>query len=192
MPMKETDTIEKLIFYQYAKLIVRSAKKHNDGKKAKSSDFGLIRAKYNELVNGKLKWSDILREDIQFAESDKMCAYCGCTVGITLDHIVPKTLAINEKCASCDKIQAVHNIIYACKSCNSSKGTRGLYSFYQKIHDGNNKFYDYIPPLLEKKYLKTIWNCHNCNNTLQRQNENGFSVLDLDIVLYTPVMAGRI
>jgi hypothetical protein len=38
-------------------------------------------------------------------------------------------------------------------------GVQGLYSFYRLKHRGDKKFYDSIPPLLEKKYLKTIYNC---------------------------------
>ena len=41
----------------------------------------------------------------------------------------------------------------------ASDGVQGLYSFYSLKHRGDKKFYDSIPPLLEKKYLKTIYNC---------------------------------
>ncbi len=30
-------------------------------------------------------------------------------------------------------------------------------------HRGDKKFYDSIPPLVEKKYLKTIYNCPKCS-----------------------------
>jgi hypothetical protein len=33
-------------------------------------------------------------------------------------------------------------------------------------HRGDEKFYDSIPPVPEKKYLKTIYNCHSCSGTL--------------------------
>lgn len=180
MPLNDVNTIEKLIFYQYAKIIVKSAKQYNDGKSAKNNDFGLIRVKYNELITGKIKWSDILREDIQFVNSEKVYAYCGSNQNISKDHIVPRTLNITEKCFSCDKIQSIHNIIFACKSCNSSKGTQGLYTYYQKIYPDNKKFYDFIPSLLEKKYLKTIWHCHNCNGSLKKSLEENVAVINLD------------
>ena len=53
-------------------------------------------------------------------------------------------------------------------------------------HPEEKKFYDAIPPLLEKKYLKTIYNCHNCPQTLVRGDMDGhgeITVLDIDWVL---------
>jgi len=41
----------------------------------------------------------------------------------------------------------------------SSRGQGGLlYQFFKDKYRGESKFYDLIPPLLEKKYLKTIYN----------------------------------
>jgi hypothetical protein len=79
---------------------------------------------------------------------------------------VPKSLAILPECGTCDVIQGIHNQIWACSECNSLKGTKGLYEFYRAKYPGERKFYDLIPPLLEKKYLKTIFNCHRCAGTL--------------------------
>jgi len=51
------------------------------------------------------------------------------------------SLAINERCSSCDRIQGIH-----------------------------------------KKYLKTIYYCHECRGTLDWEgNGDGLSVLDLDL-----------
>ncbi|MCX5637371.1 MAG: hypothetical protein NTX52_06730 [Planctomycetota bacterium] len=38
------------------------------------------------------------------------------------------------------------------------KATKGLYQFFKDKFPTERKFYDLIPPLLEKKYLKTIYN----------------------------------
>ena len=53
-------------------------------------------------------------------------------------------------------------------------------------HRGDKKFYDSIPPLLEKKYLKTIYNCHNCSGTLDKGDLDGDEVItepDIDAVI---------
>lgn len=62
----------------------------------------------------------------------------------------------------------IHNQIWACKDCNGAggKGTKGLYTFYHDMHPEEKKFQDIIDPLVEKKYLKTIYHCHECNGTL--------------------------
>ena len=51
---------------------------------------------------------------------------------------------------------------------------------------GERKFYDFIPLLLEKKYLKRIINCHGCAQTLNRGDLDGdgeITVLDVDCVV---------
>ena len=65
-------------------------------------------------------------------------------------------------------------------------GVEGVYSFCRLKQRGDTKFYDSIPPLLEKKYLKTIYNCHDCSSTLDKGDIDGedvITVLDIDAVV---------
>lgn len=177
MPDREVKTIRDLIFYQYAKIIAKSAM----GPDAKKTAYAFIKAKFRELRDNAMKWSDILREDKQLMESELECAYCGATGDLHWEHIVPKTLRINDRCPACDRIQGIHNQIRACKSCNSKKSTKGLYHFFREMHPEAKKQSDILPALLEKKYLKTIYFCHQCNGTLEKTgNGEGLNVLDLD------------
>ncbi len=76
--------------------------------------------------------------------------------------------------------------VIACGSCNGTKGTKGLYEFYRATHPREKKFYDFIPPLAEKKYLKTIFQCHDCAGTLMGGDIDGdgeITVLDIDRIL---------
>ena len=41
-PISEIKTIEHMIFYQYAKIMAKSAFGHKDGKEAKAKNFGFI------------------------------------------------------------------------------------------------------------------------------------------------------
>jgi hypothetical protein len=66
------------------------------------------------------------------------------------------------------------------------KSAKGLYRFYKDKYLGERKFYDLIPPLLEKKYLKTIYNCHECAETLDGGDIDGdgeLTVLDIDHII---------
>ena len=102
------------------------------------------------------------------------------------EHIVPKLLRITQKCQTCETIQGIHNQIWACGRCNSMKSAKGLYRFFKEKYPGERKFYDLIPPLLEKKYLKTIYNCHVCAGTLDGGDIDGdgeLTVLDIDQIL---------
>jgi hypothetical protein len=57
MPDREVETIEHLIFYQYAKIITKSAMNVPDGKAAKRSHYGFIKKTFRELKQGVMRWS---------------------------------------------------------------------------------------------------------------------------------------
>jgi len=186
MPDRDVKTIQDLIYYQYAKIIARKAFSVSDGKEAKKQHYGFVKNTFLELKNGTKSWSEITREDWQFVESDKKCIYCGREDNLHKEHIVPRSLKIKPECAECDRIQGIHNQIWACQECNSSKSDKGLYEFFRIKYPDDKKFYDMIPPLAEKKYLKTIYNCHECADTLTQGDLDGdkeISVLDIDFIV---------
>jgi ribosomal protein S27AE len=187
MPDKSVQTIRDLIYYQYAKVIARSAFKASDGKEAKKQHYGFIKKTLRELQSCVKTWSEITREDWQMIEKGKECAYCGTTVlDLQREHIVPRSLEIKPECSTCGHIQEIHNQVWACENCNHSKLASGLYEFYKKLYPDEKKYYDMIPPLLEKKYLKTIYNCHGCAGTLDKGDIDGdgvMTVLDIDYIL---------
>jgi len=187
VPDRDVKTIQDLIYYQYAKIIAKRAFSASNGKQAKSENYGFIKKTFLELKNGTRSWSEITREDWQFVESERKCIYCGSETDLHKEHIVPKSLRIKPECATCDTIQGIHNQIWACKKCNSEKGTMGLYEFFKSKHPFEKKFYDLIPPLAEKKYLKTMFECHQCAQTLKCgdiDGDNELTVLDIDKVLH--------
>jgi len=80
--------------------------------------------------------------------------------------------------------------VWACKRCNFAKETLGLYEFFKVRYPDKKKFYDFIPPLLEKKYLKTIYDCHKCAGTLYKEDLDGdgkITVLDIDFIIHHTV-----
>ncbi len=179
MPDRDVKTVKDQIFFQYAKIITRSALGYENGSEAKKNDYGFIKKRFRMLQSGEISWSDILREDKQFVESEKKCAYCGREEDLSWDHIVPKSLKIKPECGECDAIQSIHNQVWACMRCNSAKGNRGLYAFYRSMMPEEKKFYDLLPSLVEKKYLKTIYQCHVCAGTLDSKDANGDGIVDV-------------
>lgn len=187
MPDKDVKTIKDLIYYQYAKLITRSIFRVPDGQEVKKLHYGFIKKTFKELKTGLKSWSEITREDWQFVETEKKCVYCGSMDELQKEHIIPKSIRIKSECVKCERIQGIHNQIWACKRCNSSKGTQGLYEFFKSKYPNESKYYDYIPSLLEKKYLKTIYNCHECAQTLDAADVDGnlkIDILDIDFILH--------
>jgi ribosomal protein S27AE len=186
MPDRDVKTIQDLIYYQYAKIIARRAFLVVNGKEAKGKHYGFIKTVFRELKSGVKSWSEITREDKQFVETEKKCIYCGASNDLNWEHIVPKSLRLKPECETCEHIQGIHNQIWACGKCNSMKSDKGLYQFFREKYPGEQKFYDLIPPLLEKKYLKTIYNCHICAGTLNGGDIDGdgeLTVLDIDHII---------
>ncbi len=186
MPDREVRTIRELIYYQYAKIIAKRALAAGNGVEAKCRHYGFIKKTFRELRDGVKSWSEITREDWQLVDGARACVYCGSESDLHHEHIVPRSLRIKPECAACDKIQAIHNQVLACARCNGLKGTKGLYQFFRDKFQGDPKFYDRIPVLVEKKYLKTIFNCHDCAGTLDSADPDGdgaISVADIDFIL---------
>lgn len=158
MPPTAVKTIRDLIFWEYAKLISGSA---GLGRK----QFSFIMKKFKELQQGEIKWSDILREDLKI--DNTKCVYCGSIENLSNDHIVPK-----RECHFAE----IHNIVIACKNCNSSKSDKDLIEWY-----GLEKRYE-MPRIVMGKYLKMLYVCHECRETLQKSDLNAdgnFDLLDL-------------
>ena len=165
MPPPAVKTIKDLIYWEYAKLISGSAL---SDRKA----FPFIMRVFKELQGGKKKWSDILREDLNM-DSAK-CAYCGGIDNLSNDHIIPK-----RECHFAE----VHNIVKACKACNSSKGNNDLIEWW-----GIDRRYE-IPRIVMGKYLKMLYICHECRCTINKGDLNldgKLNLLDLGYILKRP------
>lgn len=53
LPDKEVQTIRDLIYYQYSKIVARSAFNIHDGREAKQNHYGFIKKTFRELKSGK-------------------------------------------------------------------------------------------------------------------------------------------
>ncbi len=165
MPPKAVKTIRDLIFWEYAKLISGSAL--GDRK-----NFGFIMSSFKKLQLGEMKWSQVLREDLHMDPTK--CIYCGATADLSNDHIVAK-----RECHFAE----IHNIVKACKKCNSSKGDKDLMEWW-----GLEKRYE-IPRDVMGKYLKMLYLCHECRGTLGAADINKdarLDLLDLGAIFLTP------
>jgi hypothetical protein len=146
MPPAAVKTIKDLIFWQYAKLI------------SKSAGFGIqARAfqmkKFKQLQSGEIQWSSSVREWLKEHEKPDECIYCGSKENLTTEHILPKARGGPD---------VPDNVIRVCKKCNSSKGDKRLYEWKGL----KNK--DSISRIAEGKYLKLLYTLHEKNNKLNK------------------------
>jgi len=144
MPPSVVKTIRDEIFWQYAKLI------------SKSAGFGINQRAFQmnrfiALRDGKIKWSSTIREWVREHEKPNECIYCGSKDDLTVEHILPRC---------CGGPDNPDNAIKVCKKCNSSKGGKRLYEWR------GLKGKDSIPRIAEGKYLKLLYELHNNCGTL--------------------------
>ncbi len=145
MPPSVVKTIKDEIFWQYAKLISKSAGFGIDGRAFQMSTFIKLR-------DGKIKWSTAIREWIKEHEKPNECIYCDSKENLSVEHILPR-------CYGGPDIS--DNAIKVCKSCNSGKGGKRLYEWFGLKHK------DEVPRIAEGKYLKLLYELHNNLKTLE-------------------------
>ena len=161
MPPSAVKTIRDLIFYQYAKIIAVSAG---------ISGHGFIMSRMRMLASGEIRMSAILRElKMQMSCDKKCCEYCDSMENLSWDHLIPR---------SKNGPDIAENHVLACKSCNSSKGAKGIYEWYGLDRK------DLVPRLVAGKYLKLLYEIHDSRGTLDSADLNGdgkLDVLDLEV-----------
>jgi 5-methylcytosine-specific restriction endonuclease McrA len=135
MPPKAVKTLQDLLYWQYAKIISESA---GFGK----SNYGFIMDRYQRLKSGEIEWSTSIREWIHEKENPEQCIYCGKKGDLTVEHMIPRSRGGPDH---------PDNAVWVCSSCNSRKGDRRLYEFFEL--ENRNK----VPRIAEGKYLKLLY-----------------------------------
>ena len=144
LPPRAVKTIQDLIFWQYAKIISESA---GYGKK----QFGFVMNRFKKLSSGEINWSTSIREYVKEREKNDVCIYCGKKKDLTLEHILPRSRGGPD---------TTDNAVFVCKTCNSSKGDKRLYEWFEI----ENRYK--VPRIAEGKYLKLLYSLHERDGTL--------------------------
>lgn len=170
MPSPHIKTIRDLIFYQYTKIIASSVGLNNTGPK-RGEYYSFVTARVDKLRTGEINMSSITRElKMQMASTEKNCVYCSRENELSWDHLIPQSKGGPDD---------AENLVLCCRSCNSSKGNRGLYAWV------GIKNKDNLPRLVAGKYLKLLYDLHNQRGTLDARDLNGDGKLDvLDLEFY--------
>ena len=149
MPTNYVKTIHDEILFEYAKLISRSA--------FDKLEWGFITSTFFKLKKGDIKISDTIREWENEQILPKRCVYCGSEENLTTDHLIPKNRGGDN---------SADNLVLACKSCNSSRGNKGVFEWL------GLKKKDNLHRLVAGKYLKQLLRIHEENGTLDITRDN--------------------
>lgn len=151
MAKRELNIVKNLLFWSYANLAM--AHTAVDKKQKKYAPFNyMIRARlFKGLMDGSMNIRTIFDDEKIKLLSGNKCSYCGVTDNLALDHIFPQKFGGKD---------AGDNLVYACRSCNSSKGKKDLMEWM----GCKNTF----PPLMIlRRYLKLVINYCIENNLME-------------------------
>lgn len=144
MPPGYVRTIREEIFYEYAKLISRSA--------YASLQRPFITDRFKKLRDGALTISGTIREWEREQELPKQCVYCSSMADLTTDHLIPRSRGGDD---------SADNVVLACQPCNISRGEKGVFEWL------GLKEKDKLHRLVAGKYLKQLLTLHEQAGTLE-------------------------
>ncbi|MDD5428894.1 MAG: hypothetical protein PHI58_06670, partial [Candidatus Omnitrophica bacterium] len=103
---------------------------------------------FEHLNSTKDVWPRMLERENKL--DPNKCAYCGSAEDLVITRIVQKKMC---------RFAEAHNVVRACKKCNSSKADKDLLDW-----DAFGTR-DKIPRSVMARYLKILYMCHECHGT---------------------------
>lgn len=134
----EITTVGELLYWSYANLAMAHAAVTTKSEKYNRSHFMIRSRLYAGLKNGTMQIGPIADDERLKMVLPQSCCYCGCKESLSADHLIPRKRGGPNK---------GDNLVWACRTCNSSKGARDVLEWLAKR--------DQFPPLLLlRRYLK--------------------------------------
>lgn len=140
MAIPEPKTIREQIAWSYANLARAHAALEDGATKYKVVHHVIRNKLYHGLVSGKMSMRSLYDDERLKMTFPQACCYCGSTASLAVDHLIPRIKGGSDE---------ADNLIWACRSCNSSKQGRDMLAWI------NSK--DLFPSiLLLRRYIKIV------------------------------------
>lgn len=111
------ETVRERIAWSYANL-ARAHAALFEGAAKYTVTHHMIRARmFKGLKTGTLQIGTLFDDEVTKLKYAKACCYCGGSERLSLDHLIPRISGGSD---------SADNLVWACRSCNSSKGDRDL------------------------------------------------------------------
>jgi len=150
VPPGYVKTIGEEILYEYAKLISRSV---FGGR----INYRFVSDRFKALRDGEATMSGTIREWQREQELPKECVFCGARDNLQIDHLIPRSRG---------GVDSADNIVWACNSCNGSRGDQGVFQWL------GLKRKDNLHRLVAGKYLKQLYDLHASLGTLETPKDS--------------------
>lgn len=152
MAKQKIETVRHQIYYSYANLAMAHSAIDKKQEKYGMLNF-MIRAKlFKGLKDGTINMRTIFDDEKIKLQTGTICNYCGSADKLALDHIFPQKLGGRDD---------AENLIFACRSCNSSKGKKDLMEWM--AFRGQ-----FLPLMIIRRYLKLTFNYCSEHNLLDK------------------------
>lgn len=153
MAKQKIDTVREMIYLSYSNLAMAHSALDKKQEKYGVLNF-MIRAKlFKGLKTGSMSMRSIFDDEKIKLQTGQICNYCGSTEKLALDHIFPQKLGGKDD---------AENLIFACRSCNSSKGKKDLME-WMIFRD------KFLPIMIIRRYLKLTFNYCDENGLLDKK-----------------------
>ncbi|MBR4029664.1 MAG: HNH endonuclease [Alistipes sp.] len=117
----------------------------------------MIRARlYKGLISKTMNMGSLIDDEKVKFKAGCHCVYCGTTEQLSIDHLISQIKG---------GVNSADNSVFACRRCNSSKGSTDLFEWY-------NKRQCFPPLLIIRRYLKIVYLYCEANNLLEQQLED--------------------
>jgi hypothetical protein len=153
MAKQKIYTVKEQIFYSYANLAMAHTAVDRNQNEYGTFNY-VIRAKLLKGLNeGTMNMRSIFDDEKIKLETGQICNYCGSNENLALDHIFPQKFGGKD---------IAENLIYACKTCNSSKGKKDLMEWmsFRK---------EFLPLMIIRRYIKLVYNYCSENQLMDKK-----------------------
>jgi hypothetical protein len=152
---KKYETIKELIFWSYANLAMAHTAVERNQEKYGTFNY-VIRAKlFKGLKDETMNMRTIFDDEKIKLQTGQICNYCGSDEKLALDHIFAQKVGGKDD---------AENLIFACRSCNSSKGKKDLMEWM-------NYRGEFLPLMVIRRYLKLVFKYCKDNELLETKVE---------------------
>ncbi len=155
MAKMNIELVREQIYWSYANLAMAHTAVVQKNEKYDKLSYMIRSRLFKGLKEGTMNMRTIFDDEKIKLQTGQICNYCGSIDSLSIDHILPKKYGGQD---------IAENLIYACRTCNSSKGKKDLMEWM-------NFREQFLPLMIIRRYLKLTFNYCNENGLIDKKIE---------------------